>query len=58
MTDRMRTACTPKLCTTYWKMVMLNQHGVINDYLLCTIGNREGKKTLIAHINFMATFYG
>lgn len=38
LTDRMRTACTPKLCSVTWKMLTPNQHSVMNDYLLCTTG--------------------
>lgn len=58
MTDRMRTTCTLKLCNVTWKLLRLNQHCVINDYLLCTPGSitQTGqKKTEMSPIYFMAS---
>ncbi len=61
MTDRMRTACTPKLCTVTWKMLTLNQHCVLEMtiyYVLQEAASRQGRKRqkhLTACAYFMAT---
>lgn len=61
MTDRMRTACTPKLCTVTWKMLTLNQHCGLQMtiyYALQEASSRQGRrrqKHLTAQAYFMAT---